>query len=370
MADVILNSQVTATADTSGNISFLFPPAPMNGQVNVGTVSIAGVPAYAQFTATTSPGQRAFGSWQGSQPFGLVETRDLDRLLVTGVNLIPNLKYTAVWAGRQTDSKNVPPVSPAVLPAAPTFNRAPLYNTRFNGTASLLQVPTLAPIGALTTICDVSNFAGVRCSFTNNGTTAVQISILFLDSQNVITTGRHDFILAGSGTPTYTAKAANFQIPVLGDRMNVTIATAPSGGNNQVDVRINGTNSDRATWSEVNNGSTNSIGDDSMLAVRRSGSIAALGTVTVPTNYIYAGPVSLALDWTTAPSPWIATVTVLGYDGASTEIAGIDNTASAGNKTRPLLFYLPPYPAAVTIQNGSAGAQTLSGMSLTADLWR
>lgn len=373
MATAILNQQIAATSDANGNIVFRFQPAPMTNQVLVGTVSIAGVPSYAQFSATTSPGNRVFGSWQGTQPFGPVETRDLDALVVTGVNVIPNTKYVCVWTGQQADAATVAPSVPSVLPAAPTFNRQPLYSTRFNGTASIGFVPPIGGGIQGTQIVDVTNFAGIRVGVENLGTVAVQCTLGFLDSQSLNTVGQHEFMLAGSATPNHQAESINFQIPVLGPRMEFTISSSPSGGNcGPLDVRIDGTNSDRATFSGTNLGAGPfAFSKDALLVTSQVQAIAALGTLKAACQYVYAGPCILSWGWNSTVTTYSLEIIGWGNTGNEFVVAGAEQASSGtGQFPKPVPFLAPPCPLRLVVTNGGGSSITLAGAMIMPDVWR
>lgn len=371
----IVNDQVTATSDAAGNITFAFPPAPMTGQVKHGTVSIAGVPNYATFSATTLPGNRSFGTWQGTQPFGPVETRDLDKLVVTGINVLPLTKYVATWAGAQEDAITVAPQYPNVLPAAPTFNRAPLWDGSFQPSPSAFAIPPLAPIAPGSTVCDVSDFPGVRVALANTDTThAVMVLVTFYARDNASVTGQREILLAngsGGGTGGMLADTATFQMPVLGERMSVQAFSAPAGSTiNALQVRVYGANNAESAWGNFAGGRNNGINND-VLAITGSHTMAFATTITYASTFLYAGPASLQLSWVTVPSAWNATVSIMTESGTAAIVAGVDQASAPGTNPRSGTFYLPAAPVLVSITNGAgSGSNIMQGSMLNGDTWR
>lgn len=363
-----LNRSAQAVASAAGTATFTFDSVPQ-GQQWQGTVAISGAPSYATFQATVA--DINWGVFSGPQSFGPVQIDGRLSLSIAGSFLVPGQTYVAVLQGVAASAGELPPLAPQPSPL-PTFARAPLFDTRFNGTAAIAFVPTLIPAApGFATTCDVSNYAGVRCSFFNTGTTAVQIQILFLDTHMQQTLGIHTVFLAGSGTANYVAKGANFLIPCLGERLQIVINSAPTGSSCQVDVRVSGVNTDRASFVPANTGASNGIMDDALAAINNV-TVTTLTSTAAPANYVYAGPCTLQLSFSAAPSTWVASVACLTVSGADFTVASYDQISAPGATLRPRPlgpFFAPPSPLRIIFTNQGSGSTIVNAL-LVADDWR
>lgn len=363
-----LNRTAQAVASSAGLATFTFDSVPQ-GQVWQGTITILRAPSYALFVASTA--DISWGSWQGGQAFGPVQIDSRLSLTVLGSLLVPNTTYIATLQGVAAAVGDLPPLAPQPQ-ALPTFTRAPLYDLTYSsatGTGSP-AVPPLNP--NVSGLADITNFAGVRFHFNNLGAQAVVANISFVDSHTTETLAFREVILAGSGTANYSAREANFQLPAMGDQLQITMPSVPLGNAlSNVVIRVSGTNSDRPHWApQAGGGVNNSPFSDDALAWAGSGSIGAGANKSIPTTFVYGGPISITLSWVTIPTTWGAILFAMKLDGTEAIIGGVDNASGPGANPRALTAYAPSVPLRFQINNTSAGAQIMQGCMVNGDIWR
>lgn len=168
---IALQEACSATPDTSGGISFIFPPVD-DGSVWTGSIVIDGVRSNSvnPIVWIAKDAGNIIGKWFNDLPSNSMQARS--QVIVTGVNVAGTTQLRAVFYGIETKLETSPIVWPIPPPAPPPTSPFTLFSgvgpiaIALNTTLSLV---TNAPV-ALGTSVEIS-------AITNNGPGACRISI-------------------------------------------------------------------------------------------------------------------------------------------------------------------------------------------------
>lgn len=185
-----LSKTASAIVGATGAAVFAFPTTP-GDQVWTGSLTCSAAGNYA-----ASVGNVSWGTFGGSAPYGPLQARGLQTLVITATGLTPGALVTLTWLGSVGGSAT-PPIAPTPLPSEMTINNT----TDMPVTVQVLELPpppsvmvlstNVVMTGSVLTGSNVPLKVGVACLADSSNTGELYVS-------NNATTGS-GYLKAGQG---------------------------------------------------------------------------------------------------------------------------------------------------------------------------